>query len=148
MNNLLNPIKAVSDYRAGLISPKGVLIRKCVLVVFLLLYVPTFFLPTDHLLYDVSTGIIFLALYVGVPFFINKKIDGKDFYARLSVVHTPIFIDGLILMPILFTAGLLTGVISLPSMIDPRADTFAVFTDVIVSVFSVVLMTTSFKRYK
>lgn len=148
VSNLFNPLKAVVDYRAGLISPKEVFVRKCILWILPLMYIPAFFFPSNYPYYDIFSSVIFLVLYFGIPFFINKRIDNKDFYTRIAILNAPIFIDMIIIVfALVFVLGFLVTALGLPVMTEATLEVVAILFDAVLSVASVLIMVILFKKY-
>jgi|GEM_PF-4225824 len=69
----LNPIQAVSDYRAGHISRREMIIRKVITFISILALFLSVFSPTKYFLYDIISSVVFLVIYLFVLFFVNKK---------------------------------------------------------------------------
>lgn len=149
MYNLFNPIQAATDYKAGLISKRGLLIRKVVLIASLSLFATSFFFPSPYPIYDMISTIVYLSLYIGVPFYFNRGIDGKDFISRFAVVHTPIFIDVMILLIITsFAVGFFAAMAGLAFVGDPILKALYFSLDLGAGVLSVVLAILAFKKFR
>lgn len=149
MSNLFNPIQAATDYKSGLISKRGVSIRQWVFVAYLLVFAFSLFIPSPYPVHDIVAIVAFLPIYLGIPYYLNRKIDGKDFVARFAVIHTAILIDVMIVIAIAGVIhGTLIGADSVPFSVESGYGVVPITLDILADIFSITFIILAFKKYK